>query len=117
MASREYQAEQGAFVQALKAENIIPSSTVYMRDAASEGGDLGSIIYLGQHTVPLVKEGLTLLGAALVAWLTARGGRKVRLKFGDVEVEAGTPKEIEQILEHAKKFQQDSGPKSDPDSE
>jgi hypothetical protein len=34
----------------------------------------------------------------------ARFGRKVRLKFGDVEAEARTPEEIEELLKRVSAF-------------
>jgi hypothetical protein len=35
-----------------------------------------------------------MLGAAAVAWLQGRAGRRLRLTVGDVEVEARTPAEL-----------------------
>ncbi|MFL9936924.1 hypothetical protein P0D88_50130 [Paraburkholderia sp. RL18-103-BIB-C] len=38
------------------------------------------------------------------AWITARYGRKVRLKIGDVEVEARSIEEVDQLLQRARAF-------------
>jgi hypothetical protein len=35
----------------------------------------------------------------LVAWLQGRAGRKVRLKFGDIEVEGRTSEDLKRLLE------------------
>jgi hypothetical protein len=42
--------------------------------------------------------------ALVGAWLQARFGRKVRIKVGDVEVEAATLQEVEHLLEQAKAY-------------
>jgi hypothetical protein len=39
-----------------------------------------------------------VFGAALGAWLQARHGRKVRVKFDDIEVEAQAPEHVEALL-------------------
>ena len=39
-----------------------------------------------------------VFGAELGAWLQAQYGRKVRVKFDDIEIEAQTPKQIETLL-------------------
>jgi hypothetical protein len=48
------------------------------------------------------------LAAVAVAWLHARSGRKVRLKFGDVEAEARTPEEVEQLLDRLACFRNEA---------
>ena len=40
-------------------------------------------------------------GAAVGAWLQGRAGRKVRMKVGDIEIEASTPEELGQLLQQA----------------
>jgi hypothetical protein len=42
-----------------------------------------------------------MLSAAALAWLQGRAGRRLRLKVGDIEVEARTPEEGEQMLQRA----------------
>ncbi len=45
-----------------------------------------------------------IVTAAITGWFAGRAGRKVRLKLGDVEAEARTPEEIEQLLRSAAAF-------------
>jgi hypothetical protein len=56
----------------------------------------------------LVQQVVTMAAPAATAligaWLQARHGRKVRLKVGDVEAEAATVQEVEQLLERAKAY-------------
>lgn len=62
----------------------------------------------------LLKAAATLtvpLATAVGAWLHARYGRKVRIKIGDIEVEAQTGKEVEQLLERAQDFKSRNEPK------
>jgi hypothetical protein len=49
--------------------------------------------------------------AALGGWVAGRSGRKVRLKIGDVEAEAGTREEVEKLLAMARDHKQDDEPK------
>jgi hypothetical protein len=46
------------------------------------------------------------LAALCGAWVQARYGRKVRIKIGDVEAEARTIEEIEQLLKRAQAFRE-----------
>jgi hypothetical protein len=39
------------------------------------------------------------LGTTLASWFAGRASRKVRLKVGDVEVEAYSMKEVDQLFE------------------
>jgi len=81
---------------------------VYFRDAVGAGTTL-----LGKFIIPLTQTlgppFFTLLGA----WLTARYGRSVRLKIGDVEAQARTVEEVEKLLDSAKKFQQEKNSADD----
>jgi hypothetical protein len=47
-----------------------------------------------------------VVGAVVGAWLHARYGRKVRLKIGDVEAEAQTVEQVEELLSRAEEFQE-----------
>lgn len=61
---------------------------------------------IGEIVIPLTQTlgppFFTLLGA----WLTARYGRKIRVKIGDVEAEGQTVEEIEALLRKAKEYQE-----------
>jgi hypothetical protein len=39
-----------------------------------------------------------VIAAALTAWLQGRAGRKVRMKVGDIEIEASTQEEFDRLL-------------------
>ncbi len=43
--------------------------------------------------------------AVAVVWLNARGGRKVKVKIGDLEAEAGSAVELEKVIRLAQKYQ------------
>ena len=76
--------------QALHAAGIKASPRMYFRDAIGGGASL-----LGEFLIPIAQVVVPALGVVLVGWLQGRAGRKVRLKVGDVEVEARTPEEVE----------------------
>jgi hypothetical protein len=46
-----------------------------------------------------------VIAAAVGAWLHARYGRKVRLRVGDIEVEAQSERQVRRLLEQAEGFQ------------
>jgi preprotein translocase subunit SecY len=54
---------------------------------------------------------------AIAAWLAAQNGRKVRVKIGDVEVEARTAQEIKSLLTDIKGFQKDKPDESEKGQE
>ena len=58
------------------------------------GGYTGEIAVLAQTLGPV-------LTGVLGAWLQSKAGRKVRLKDGDIEVEAGTVEEVEKLFDMA----------------
>jgi hypothetical protein len=61
--------------------------------------DLGSASKLfGEFVLPLASTVGSIIGVAVGAWITGRAGRKLKLKMGDVELEANSPAEIEHLL-------------------
>ncbi|ABO59039.1 hypothetical protein KTD19_22650 [Burkholderia multivorans] len=46
-----------------------------------------------------------VIGTAVGAWISGRHGRKMRLKIGDIEVEARTMNEVDQLLQRARALQ------------
>lgn len=63
-----------------------------------------SALLHGIFTVTVDKV-LPLAGTAVASWLAGRQGRKVRLKVGDIEAEAGSVEEIDQLLVSAQALQ------------
>lgn len=95
-----YQAELSQFYQRVRADQIRISAVAFTMDSVGGGGGL-----MGEFIVPLAQVIGPVLGGAAVAWLQGRAGRKLRLKIGDIEVEARTHEEIDQLLERAQTLQ------------
>lgn len=53
---------------------------------------------MGEFLIPLGQIVGPFLGGIIVAWIQGRAGRKLRLKVGDIELEASTPKDLERLL-------------------
>ena len=53
----------------------------------------------------LAPAAITGVTAIAVNWLNARNGRKVKVKIGDLEAEAGSAAELEQVIRLAQKYQ------------
>lgn len=56
---------------------------------------------LGQYFIPLAQIAGSIIGGALVAWVTGRAGRKLKIKVGEVELEANTAAEIDNLMAKA----------------
>lgn len=74
------------------------SSQVYARKSM----DFSSLL-TGEFGITIL-SGSGILATALKAWISGRMGRKVRLKSGDIEVEASSVKELESLLAKAKEL-------------
>jgi hypothetical protein len=61
---------------------------------------------LPDYMILIERALIPALAAACGAWVTARYGRKVRLKIGDVEAEGRTVAEIETLLQKAADFRE-----------
>jgi hypothetical protein len=81
------------------------SSGAALREAFAAGS-----AYLGDFAIKLAATVGPVLGTVVGAWLHARYGRKVRLKIGDVEAEAQTIEEVQELLRRAEEFQQRINP-------
>jgi hypothetical protein len=81
-------------IRAAGGTSITPALTVMGRMEGGVAAIASYVLHVAQAVAPI-------LGPALGAWLQGRAGRKLRLKVGDVEVEARTPEEIEQLLQRA----------------
>lgn len=95
-----FQQELANFDSALKEAGITCSQmhvALHSIDAHGYGLAEFAIEYLGPSAIGIVT-------AAVTGWFAGRAGRKARLKFGDVEAEARTPEEVEQLLRSAATF-------------
>jgi hypothetical protein len=92
--TREFQAELRALGKALNATGVKFSQPIFTMDAVDASG-YALAEYLLKNVVP---GAIPAIGTAFVAWITARNGRKARLKFGDVEAEGRNAEEIEKLL-------------------
>ena len=101
--SPEGQAELRRFSEQVRDDGIKVQSFGMALDAVDAQG--GAI---GEYLIEFVQAGgLAVLATAIVSWLRARYGRKVKLRFGKDRVEeisAGTPQEIGEVLKHAADF-------------
>jgi hypothetical protein len=87
--SPNYQTELRQFYQLVRVDNVRISATAFTTDSIGATGDL-----VGEFVMPLADVISPMLGAAVIAWLQGRAGRRLRLTVGDVEVEARTPAEL-----------------------
>jgi len=94
--SPNYQTELRQFYQLVRADNVRINAVAFTMDSVGASGGL-----VGEFVIPLAQVIGPVLGGAAVAWLQGRAGRKLRLRMDDIEVEARTPEEIEQLLERA----------------
>ena len=62
------------------------------------GAEHGAASEDGAFIVTLSPVAGPAFGAVLGAWLQARYGRKIRLQFDDIEIEAQTPEQAETLL-------------------
>ncbi|TGB31561.1 hypothetical protein [Burkholderia thailandensis] len=91
--SVEGQAALRKVVTAIRENQIKVDAPVMALDSAEAvGGFTGEIAVLIQAVSPI-------LTGILGAWLQSKAGRKVRLKIGDIEVEARTVEEADQLLQ------------------
>jgi hypothetical protein len=87
--SPNYQGELRQFYQLVRASGIRMSAVAFtLPDVAGDRG------LTGEFVMPLADVISPMLGAAAIAWLQGRAGRRLRLTVGDVEVEARTPAEL-----------------------
>lgn len=82
----------------LKEQDIKYSERAFIRDS----GEYGGVTLLGEFTIMAKVLGPAVIGA-VSAWFAARQGRKLRVKIGDIEAEAGSIEEVEELLALAHK--------------
>jgi hypothetical protein len=99
--SADFQIELRTFSASLRASGVNASQRAFAMDAADGGG-----FPLPEFALDLLKTSAAPIAALCGAWLQAKFGRKLKLKIGDIEVEASSEKEIQALLERAKSFQE-----------
>ncbi len=92
----EFQRELRAFSTTLHEAGIVYSQRGIAFDGAGVMG-----YPLGQYFISLAQVAGPIVGVALGAWIQGRAGRKVRLKVGDIELEANSPAEIDHLVAQA----------------
>ncbi|MFC4518441.1 hypothetical protein [Cupriavidus pinatubonensis] len=98
--SSEFQAELRTFSGALKSGGVAYSQAAMAFDSAAATG-----YPLAEFAIKELAPYAASVAAALTAWIAGRYGRKVRLKVGDLELEAKSPEEIKQLLHLAQEYQ------------
>jgi hypothetical protein len=61
-------------------------------------GAAGPPAEVGEYIITPVPILGPAFGTVLGAWLQARYGRKLRVKFDDIEIEAQTPEQVETLI-------------------
>jgi hypothetical protein len=105
--STQTQDELRDFSRALQEGGVNVSPSMFFRDSAPGTLGLGAVTFLGEYGVPLAQIAIPAVSAALVAWITTRGNRRVRLKVGAIEAEARTPEDVEKLLQQALQIQKE----------
>jgi hypothetical protein len=91
--SPDFQQELADFDASLKAQGWEVSPRLRFRDAAG-----GGAAYIGEFVLKHASGIGAALTSILVAWLKYSNGRKVRLKVGDIEVEAQNVAAVERLV-------------------
>ncbi len=95
-----FQQELATFGGALRAAGIAYSQRAIAFDSVEAHG-----YHLAEFAIQhLGPPAIGIITAAVTGWFAGRAGRKARLKFGDVEAEARTSEEVEQLLKSAAAF-------------
>ena len=92
----EFQQGLRSFSAALSDAGIVYSQRVKFADSANGGGHP-----LGEYFISLAQVIRPIVGVAVGAWIQGRAGRKVRLKVGDIELEANGPADIDHLVAQA----------------
>ena len=62
----------------------------------------------------LAGQSVPVFGTALVAWLGGRYGRKARVKVGDIEIEANTAEDVEELMTKVRELRSSDPLKQNP---
>ena len=74
-------------------------------------GDHEFLSHIGALLSVAAQKAAPPLAAALATWIGTRAGRKVKIKVGEVEIEAGSAKEVKDLLDQAQEFKRANEPK------
>ena len=103
--SREHQASIGEVFTAFENEGIKIQPRSFAMDAVNAlGGATGEFLVFAKVLGPAIV-------AALGGWLAGRNGRKVKIKVGEIEVEANSVKELDEVLERVGKIKHEKKPR------
>ncbi|REG61566.1 hypothetical protein B0G80_4419 [Paraburkholderia sp. BL6669N2] len=83
-------------------------------DRIEEDAPLDLIVEFAQTLGPIFGSAIA---AILSAWLQGRAGRKVRMKAGDIEIEANTQEEFERLLAQALALKANQAGQQNPKNE
>ena len=92
----EHQAELWEITHKLREYDPKLSCEVFVQDA-----DATPVTNLGQIAIAIGPAIVGTVGVVMGAWFHSRFGRKVRVKIGEVEVEASSVEEVTELLDKA----------------
>jgi len=90
---KEYQSELQSFRYSLQKDGIEVSSSDTKMDSPAAGAG-----WVNEFLIPLIQVTAPVVGTLIGSWLQGKANRKVRLKLGDLEVDAQTKEEAEDQL-------------------
>ena len=97
-----YQAELHTIGECLREQGLnVAVGSGFQKAAGMSSWLTGEFIVHAAATAALVSAAAKPMVPALVEWIRGRAGRKVRLKKGDVEIEARTVEEVERLWKTA----------------
>lgn len=92
--ARAYQAELEKFKRPLNEAGIRYSQRALALDSVGAHG-----YPLGEFALQFVTAIAPIVSGVLASWITAKYGRKVRVKFMDIEAEARSVEEVERLID------------------
>lgn len=112
---RDYQIELQQFAQSLEEAGVSVISRKYMPEMKPGVLYMALSGFLGEYGLPLAQVGIPAIGSASGVWIGARGNRRVRVKIGDIEVEARTSEEVKHLLQELLQARQNLEAKKEPE--
>jgi hypothetical protein len=92
----EYQRGLAAVSGALRDAGILYSQRSMTFDAVGAEG-----YAIGQYVISVAQIAGPVVGVAVGAWIQGRAGRKVRLKIGEIELEAYSQEDMDLLVDKA----------------